>query len=226
MSNIRELFVELQNKLNPELEENQIACPKCKGLRLTLTIKENGNAFVTNCCNCHTGVVYECKYCKCLSKSNHCMCEASQNERHERLRTEHAECELKKFQKATKIDYNDYNGFFIVDDFAKTKEDFENYLYERIKDGYDVPNYAWATEPYVTIEHVDIVEIITDLANDNGYEDMASYLDLDSDLLFEAQNLIDKWVEKNKEALKYYEEINKVVMLDDIIDKFKKEIKA
>ena len=52
--NVKELMSELQSKVIIDVEEGQILCPDCKGLRFKYTEDENGG-FITNCTRCHNG---------------------------------------------------------------------------------------------------------------------------------------------------------------------------
>jgi hypothetical protein len=219
----RELMNQLTDKLILDLKENERLCPTCKGLRFIL-VERGNHSYIENCRDCHTGKVYVCKHCGNTSPTRHCDCEGVENER----RLEEKQKELERFNKAEKIKFNDYDGMFIFDEgHVLDKESFYNKIYDLIYYSEKYPTYIYATEKeYVSIG-VDLIEEITNRCNDNGYEDMDSYVDFDNDKLTQAQNLIDEWVgEQESVSYVYYEDHRKVVLLDKLIEEIKNKIKT
>lgn len=90
------------------------------------------------------------------------------------------------------------------------KEEFKSLYFEQ----FDKENTLSTVEAIEceTAFHVNLKTIITELADDNGYEEMSEQIDLGSDLLKEAQKLIDKWEEENSQALTNYYWSNKVLV--------------
>jgi hypothetical protein len=218
----RELINQLTDKLIINLKEDEQLCPTCKGLRFILV--ERGNqAYIESCKDCHTGKVYVCKYCGKTSPTGHCDCEGTKQERI----AEEDKKELERFNKAEKIKFKDYDGYFIFDDgHAIDKEDLAERIYELIYANEECPTYIYATtKDYVSI-NVDVVDQIRDNCAD-GYEDMDSYIDFSSDKLSEAQDLIDSWLEEQGERTAiYYEDYSRIVLLDELIEEIKNKIKS
>lgn len=213
----RELFSQLQSKLILDIAENEIICPDCLGLRFIL-IEQNDKGYIESCQKCYTGKVNVCNYCGQYSKML-CPCKQSREERDMIYHSKQAQKELEAYQKAEKISFNDYDGKFLLesDDYVKDKHDIEEWIFERLLDGLDVPDYLWATEsePVFTI---DLLDIISQNCED-GYEDMYDHLDTDNHLLSQAQNLISKWEKGQGESLNIYTiTYKKAVLMKDLVN--------
>jgi hypothetical protein len=218
----RELMSELQDKLIMSLETNEVKCPECKGLRFVLV--ENGDkGYIESCRRCHTGKLYICKHCG-KSYNSQCDCKASAEDRHNEFMIQQAEKEHANYTKAEKIAFEDYKGYFIIDeDHVKDKDDIMEWIKERLLDGEDVPDYLWETEPE-RVFSLDLRDIISDKC-ENGYEDMYSCLDTESTLLDKAQELIDKWDKEQGNSLNvYFESSRRAVIIKPVVDKIRSEI--
>ena len=216
----KELFAQLQNKLIIDLKENEILCPECKGLRFVLT-ESNGKGFVESCRHCYTGKLYVCKHCENCYKSR-CDCKESQDERDNEFRAKQAQKDFEAYQKAEKINHKEYDGYYMVgsDEHLKTQEDLETWIYDKLSDGEEVPEYLWAVEgtPHFS---VDLLDVINDKCED-GYEDMFDHLSTESPLLSQAQELINQWQEEQCEGLYIFNETYKrAVIIKDLVDEIK-----
>lgn len=219
----KELFMKLQNKLIIDLKENEVLCPECKGLRFVL-VESNEKAYIESCKRCYTGKLYICKYCGELYKSQ-CNCKEYHNARHEEFRLKQTQKDFEAYQKAEKIHYKDYDGKFILDDddYIKDIDDVAEWIYDKLSEGEEVPEYLWATiaTPHFSI---DLKDVISDKCED-GYEDMYSHLDIKSPLISQAQDLINQWEKDQGESLYIYTETyKKAVIIKDLIEEIKKEI--
>jgi hypothetical protein len=221
----KELFAQLQDRLIIDLKESEILCPKCKGLRFIL-VEKNNSVYIESCGHCYTGKLYVCKHCGEGTMSDHCNCQKATEERDMEFRTKQAQKEAEAFKNAEKIHYKDYKGYYILDDEEHVREDddLEEWIYEKLENGDDIPEYLWAVEgiPHVSI---DLLDVISDKCED-GYEDMYSCLDTNSHLLTEAQELIEKWENEQGDNLcTFYETYKKAVIIKDLVDEIRKEIK-
>ena len=218
----RDLFTQLQSKLIIDIKENEIVCPNCKGLRFVL-IEKSDKGYIESCQRCYAGKVNICKHCGNDSKLS-CQCGQSRRERDTIYCSAQAQKELDAYNQAEKISFNDYNGKFLLesDDYAKDKDDIEEWIYEELKDGKEVPGYLWATESEKVFS-IDLNEIISEKCED-GYEDMYDRLNTDSVLLAQAQQLISQWEKEQGESLKVYNlTYKKAVILKALVDEIKKE---
>jgi hypothetical protein len=216
------LFTQLQSKLVIHLEENEIICPECKGLRFVL-IEVETQSHIESCRRCYTGKLTMCKYCHNAYQS-FCMCQNSQKARSINCQSEYNKKNYQKFLKAEKINFKDYDGKFLLDgeEYVKDKEDLEEWIYDKLTNYEDVPDYLWATtsEP---VFNINLKEIVSDKCED-GYEDMYERLDMDSPLLSQAQELISQWEKEQGEYLYMYEkDYSRAVMLIDIINEIQEE---
>ena len=204
-------------KLFPDTTErikndNEEWCPKCNGLGL---IREN--KYIVGCTTCcGKGVI---KLCECGQKIDkpYTICKSCRDKKEQ-------EKEKERFEKAEKINYENYDGNFLWNDRVLDKEALEDELYTIIYGKKEPPIYVYATKEEKVFNFIDLVDIVADKCED-GYEDMDENFDYkDSDFL-KAQELVDKWLNKHEENLYcYYEDYNKVITLDEIIQKLKKEI--
>lgn len=219
----RELFTQLQSKLIIKLEANESICLSCKGLKFILVESDN-QAYIESCNHCYTGKLYVCKFCASTYKSQ-CNCHESYEERRNKFNTEQSKKESEAYNKADKISFKDYQGKFLLsgDDYVKNKDDIEEWIYERLIDNKDVPDYLWATKAE-QVFNIDLLDIISDKCED-GYEDMYSRLDTNSKLLVQAQELISKWEDEQGEMMHVYNENRKLaVIIKDIVEEIKLDI--
>jgi hypothetical protein len=167
-----------------------------------------------------------CKYCGTSNKS-WCQCKEANDERHNNWRIKQAKKDAEAFQKAEKINYKDYNGYYLFGstEYIKIQDDLEEWIYEKLHDGEDVPEYLWVVEgqPHFSI---DLLDVISDKCED-GYDDMYSQLSTESPLLIQAQELISQWEKEQGESLYIFNEnYKKAVIIKDLVEKIKEEIKS
>lgn len=220
----KELFSQLQDKLIINLSDNEVVCPECKGLRFVLN-EHNRKGYIESCRRCYTGKLYVCEYCEKLYRTQ-CDCTASHDERRNKFRMKQAQEELEAYQKADKISYKDYNGHYVFgnDERLKSQDDLEEWIYEKLKDGEDVPEYLWVVRglPHFTI---DLLDVINDKCED-GYEDMYDNLNTESPLLAQAQELLKQWENEQGERLYVFNETYAMaVIIKDLVEEIRKEIK-
>lgn len=218
--NVKELFEKLQESVILKLDEHEIRCPKCNGLRMVL-VQEGENSYIEQCGNCHTGKVSLCEYCGAENKSyGYCSCDESYKDRRKQEKIRHEE----QMDKAEVVSIKDYKGYLNLMYNEEQTVGVEYYTEEYI-DSFEptYPKRVFALKSE-QLFGLNIYDIISDKAED-GYEDMINYLDMESSLLSQAQELLDQWVEKNKESLKiYYEDRSKVVDLTELYDEAMKEM--
>lgn len=215
----QDLMNQLTDRLILGLKDNEVVCPTCKGLRFVLT-QRGKNAYIENCKDCYNGRNYICKHCGKLNKTDRCDCEGFREEK----RFEEDKKEQERYNKADKINYKDYDGYFLWNERAIDKDDLEEELYDIIYNGEEPPKYIYATVKDTINVGIDICDEISNNCSD-GYEDMIDNLDMDSEKLQQAQTLIDEWVAEQGSALDcYYEAHSRVVLLDEIIEELRKEV--
>lgn len=220
----RELYNQLQDRIITNLEDNQIVCPECKNLRFVY-IENNGTGHIETCRRCYNGRLYTCEFCGKNNKTSHCDCKESNEKRHNDFLLKRAVEESEHYKKAEKVHYTDYKGKYIINDYIKDQDNLEEWIYEKLFDGEDVPDYMWEVEgiPHMSI---DLLEVITDKCED-GYDDMYSHLNTKSPLLTQAQELINQWEREQGESLYVYgETYRKAVIIKDLVDKIRKEIES
>lgn len=207
-----DLFSELQNRLIIKTENNEIICPTCKGLRFKLV-----DSHIEQCRDCHTGIVYVCKHCSQHNSTNYCKCNAAYKEREEKYNREQAEKDRIAFEKAEKINYKDYSGYYLIDERLCEIDMLEEWIEESLKDGESVPEYMWAVEGEPCFS-INLIDIISDKCED-GYEDMYSHLDTNSEQLVQAQALIEEWEQQQGGSLYGYGETYKrAIIIKDLVD--------
>ncbi|GCD12890.1 hypothetical protein [Clostridium tagluense] len=224
----QELFDKITEKIIIKLEEGEITCPNCKGLKMIYTQKgEQG--LVHTCSECYTGKVFVCEYCGELNKTDLCQCVEAREKRQSIRNDEELKKKQIKFYTAKRIKFADYEGKFLTEDieFIQDSDEIYGRLYDQIK--YDkltdeeLPNFLWGTRPE-PVFNLDITEIICSKCED-GYEDMNSCLDMDSDDLSKAQAYLDKWYRAQGDSLNiYYEDFKVVVLLEDLIKEIRDDI--
>lgn len=220
----RDLFAQLQSKLIINLDENEILCPECKGLRFVL-VEGDDKAFIESCRRCYTGKVYVCKHCGKDNKTDYCYCKEAQHERDYNSHLKQSQKDSEHYQKAEKISWKDYNGYYLFgnDEHLKTSDDLEEWIYEKLMDEEDVPEYLWSVEgsPHVSIDLRDVISAKCE----DGYEDMYDYLNTDSPLIDQAQELINQWEKEQGDSLCVFDETyKKAVIIKDLVEQIRKEI--
>ena len=225
----QELFDEITKKIILPLEGNEIPCPTCKGLRFVYT-QAGDKGLVNTCPSCFNGKHYVCSHCGMDGIADHCGCDKAQDARRITQDKIQSEKEQKLFNKAEKIKFADYEGRFILDgsDTIQDSDNIVDWLHDKIKyDNYtdeELPKYLWSTkaEPAITI---DLDDIISSQCENDGYEDMYSYLSMDDVDLIKAQEYLNKWYKKQGDSINGYYENHKVaVLLDDLIKEIRGNI--
>jgi len=204
----KELFGEIKERIIVDLEENEVICEHCNGLKMKY-VESNGKGHVEYCNKCHNGKMRVCKHCGKLNSTSYCGC-----------RGEWSEKEYIRFSKAKKISYYDYDGKILMSERACDVSDIEDYLYDLIKNDENYPEYWWATEKDNFSLSVDLYDQI----NNNEFVD-SDWFDLDNewdDRLTQAQDLIDRWA--HDKAFDTYTETWKIAIdLKPLIKKIKEE---
>ena len=228
----QELFQELTSILIISLEENEIVCPTCKGLRFTYRKVNEKEGVIESCTDCYNGKLYVCKHCGKANKTNYCNCKEANKERKFEFQKKENKKEQKLFEKAKKIKFKNYDGKFILEDedFVKDSDDIEEWLYEQIKyenkTDEELPKYLWATNSTPVFD-LNLKDIINDeCENDNSYEDMYNCLDTEDEDLDKAQEYLDKWYQKQGDSVNvYYKDYDVAVLLDDVIKEIREDVK-
>lgn len=225
----QELMNETTDRLIIPLEDNEVVCPTCRGLRMIY--KQVGDkGYIETCKDCYNGKLYVCEHCGKQNKTDHCDCRDAQHERDVEFNLKQSKKEQQLFEKAKKVKFNDYNGYFILDgdEHIKDSDEIYDWLYDEIRyehaNDEDLPKYLWAASPEPVFS-LDLQDIIYDKCED-GYEDMYSHLDMNSEDLQKAQEYLDKWYKKQGDSVNTYSEDNTVaVLLDNVIKEIREEIK-
>ena len=220
----RELYNQIQERIIINLEEDEILCHNCKGMRF-IFVEENGKGYIESCKHCYNGRLYVCKHCGKENRSNYCDCKEAYKERHENFRIEQAKKDAEAYEKAEKISWKDYDGYYILDnsEHIKTQEDLEEWIFDKLHDEEDVPEYLWAIEGHTHLS-IDLKDVIYDKCED-GYEDMYDYLGTESSLISQAQELINQWEEEQGDNLCVFSETyKKAVIIKDLVETIKREI--
>jgi len=224
---MEELMSDLTDRLKLTVDSNEKLCPVCHGLRFIYTKNNNGDGgYIRNCRNCNSGKVYVCKHCGVENKSDYCNCEKSTKERDNAHKAKESKIRQERYEKANKVKFKDYKGYFFNDseDGMIDSDEFEDNLYYKIKDKEDYPTWVFGTTPEKCFS-VDIRDIISNECADVGYDDMSSCIDMGSELLTQAQDLINKWEELEGDRLNvYYTDYNTAIELDELIKEIKKQI--
>lgn len=226
---IQELMGELTDRLIIHIEGNEEICPTCHGLRFIFK-QEGDRGYIANCLDCYNGKVYICKFCGKKNKTDYCDCKEARAERDKEFNLRENKKDLERFQKAKKINFNDYNGFLFIPDNNErvyTVDEVYDWLCDRIKydklSDEDLPEFLWgaSSEP---VFGVNLEDIIYDKCEE-GYEDMDSCLNFNSESFKKAQEYIDKWYKEQGNAVNiYYENYNIAVLLKDVIKEIREKI--
>ena len=222
----RELYEQMQNRIVLNLQDDEIICPECKGMRFVY-VEENGKGYIDTCRRCYTGKLYVCKHCGEGYKTGYCHCKEASEERAMEFRMKQAKKDAEAFQKAEKIHYKDYAGKFIIDgsEYIKDIDDVGEWIYDLLTDGTEPPEYLWAVEKHQHIS-IDLKDVVSDKCED-GYEDMYSHLNTASPLISQAQELINQWEKEQGDSLCVFDETyRKAVIIKDLVEDIRKEIQS
>lgn len=213
-----ELFNILKQKLIIQLEDNEKLCPKCLGLKLNYV--QNGDfAYVEQCNSCYNGKVYKCEHCGKHSKTDFCHCLDACEQRGLVYEAKRKQIFEERLIKANVVKWDEYEGY--VGDYYSEERivDIGEYA-DQYLDNFDKdlsPKYIYGLFDTIYFD-IDLDDVIINQCED-GYEDMYSYLNTESPLLAEAQILIDRWKEENKQSLKIYDEdVNTIVDLSGLYE--------
>jgi len=220
----RELYTQLQERIIVDLKEDEILCPDCKGL-LFVFVENGEKGYINSCRRCYNGKLYLCKHCGKGNKTGQCDCKEAHEERSNAFSLKQSQKDFEAYQKAEKIDYKEYKGYYIVsdDEHLKEQDDLGEWIYEQLVDEHDVPEYLWAVEGTSHLS-IDLKDVISDKCED-GYEDMYSHLDTGSPLLLQAQELIDQWEKEQGDSLCVFNETHKkAVIIKDLVEEIRKEV--
>lgn len=151
----QELYAQLQDRIVVDLKEDEIACPECKGLRFVYVQKDD-TGYIETCRHCYTGKLFVCKHCGKTNKTDYCNCREAKEESDIKFHSKQAKENFKNYQRAEKINYKDYTGYYLIngDEHLKTQDDLEEWIYEQLSDGEDVPEYLWAVEKGISTVYI------------------------------------------------------------------------
>lgn len=207
-------------KLFPETthrtkRENDEWCPVCHGIGLV-----NKGSYVVGCLSCNgTGVT---KVCSCGQKTYNDVCSSC---RFKELQEQQMERERELFEKATKIPFKDYTGVFLWKERVIDGDALEEEIDSMLFDGEEPPDYLWGTEKHKVFSGIDLEEVVLSKCED-GYEDMGDYFNFQDESFLMAQKSLDLWLEKHDSATDiYYEDCKTAVLLDDLIEAIKQEVR-
>lgn len=191
-----------------KLKDNYKLCEYCNGLGL---YKRGEGLVGCNLCS-GTGQIELCQN-KCGNeKYKSCnVCENcfKRSEEEKRIKKEND-----IYEKAGKINYCDYDGKFLVDDTVKDKDDFKEWIFERLLEE-NLPKYVYGTKKE-KVMGINFKQVIEDEC-ENGYEEMGDRLDYTG--VEEIQIMIDRWIEGQGDAnYCYWEDYKVIVLLDDLIN--------
>ncbi len=215
--NWREELIKLFPETTQRIKgENDEWCSKCNGLGLI-----NKGNYIVGCSACNgRGIIKACECGELIDKPYYNTCSSCYSKK---LKEEQDQKDRERFEAATKIPFEDYDGLFLWNDRAITEEELEEELYSLIYDGEETPTYMWGTEKQKVFADIDLVEVVTDKCED-GYEDMASYFDYKDEYFVKAQNLLDIWLSKHSSVTDiYYEDYKTAVLLDKVINDIKQQ---
>jgi hypothetical protein len=220
----KELYGQLQSRIVVDLKENETLCPECKGMHFVYR-QEGNKGYINSCNHCYNGKVYVCKYCDKYNKTDYCDCKEASDERHINWELKQAEKDFNAYQKAEKINYKDYDGYYLLpcSEHLKEIDDVADWITDKLSDGVDVPEYLWAVEGQQHVS-IDLCDVISDKCDD-GYEDMFDYLNTDSPLLSQAQELINQWEKEQGDSLCVFTETyKKAVVIKDLVEEIRSEL--
>lgn len=225
--NTIELFDAFKNSFQfSDMEDNEVTCPDCGGTRLVYEQKDNKTAYINVCTHCCNGRLYKCKHCGELNSTDFCHCKDAIEERRIKYESERKEKKAKLFEKAEKILYKDYEGYFIWGDEAIYEDELGEKLYDVFYfDGEDtaIEPYIWATTKINDIR-IDIFELINNQVEYYFNENNFNY-ENDKGLI-KAQDIVDKWYKKEGSQFDTYcEDYNKAVLIGDLIDEVKQKVR-
>lgn len=222
---VRELYKQMQSQIILELQDDEIPCTECKGMRF-IYIEKDGKSHFEYCRRCYTGKLYVCRHCGEKNKTNYCNCKESREERSVKYRMQVTQKEIEAFKTAKKIHYKDYDGKFILkdSDYVKDLDGVAEWIEDLLREGEEPPEYLWATEKEPCFS-INLYDIIYDKCED-GYEYMYERLNTSSPLLKQAQKLITQWEEEQGDSLCVYHETSKAVIITDLVEEIRKEIQS
>lgn len=196
----KELFKQIHDAIILDLKEDEIPCPKCKGLRFYY-VEKNGKGYIETCRECHTGKLYICKYCEKPNKSDFCNCKIAQEKRY-------AKRDINHYEKAEKLTPKQYDGWVYSDGLGYNEGYFDSTdaLLEWCEDEeVEVPEFAFCcTEE----RHLLDIDSAIESMLEEAYEDARDYLKDEQELY----DFVKKWNAKQN-IISYYPDYKRVVVL-------------
>ena len=208
------LFPETTQRIKGEYDE---WCSTCNGIGLI-----NKGNYVVGCIACNGKGIK--KACKCGQKIGQPYYDTCSSCRSKEFKEQQEQKERALLEAATKIPFEDYEGLFLWNDRAITKEDLEEELYSLIYDGEETPAYIWGTTKQKVFTGIDLAELVSEKCED-GYEEMSSNFDYKDKDLVKAQELLNAWLAKHDSVTDIYcEDYKTAVLLDKVIEDIKQQI--
>lgn len=185
-------------------------CSVCNGVGLI-----NRGNYVVGCAGCNgEGII---KACECGQKIDRPYYDTCDSCRSKKFNEQQEQKDRDRFEAATKIPFEDYEGLFLWGDRVIAKEDLEEELYSLVYDGEEPPSYIWGTKKHKVFTDIDLTEVVINKCED-GYEDMSSYFNFKDDDFIKAQELINSWLAKHDSVTDiYYEDYKTAVLLDVLV---------
>ena len=198
----KELFKQIHDAIILDLKEDEIPCPKCKGLRFYY-VEENGKGYIETCRECHTGKLYICKHCQKGNKSDYCNCKKAWEER--TIKRDISYCE-----KAEKLFPIQYDGWVYFEGLGYNEGYFESVgeLIEYCEDeGIDVPDWVYCCKGE---RHLLDIDSAIESMLDEAYEDARDDLKDEKELY----DFVEKWNAKQN-ITSYYPDYKRIVVLKE-----------
>ena len=192
----------IQDKIILDLKEDEIPCPKCKGLRFYY-VEENGKSYIETCKECHTGKLYICKYCQKGNTSDYCNCKKAREERTIKRDISH-------YEKAEKLFPIQYDGWVYAEGLGYNEGYFESVgdLIEYCEDEcISVPDWVYCC---TEMNHALNIDSAIDSMLDEAHEDARDHLKDEKELY----DFIEKW-NARQNIISYYPDYKRVVVLSD-----------
>lgn len=199
---VKELFEQIQGAIILDLKENEIPCPKCKGLRFYY-VEKNGKGYIETCRECYAGKLYICKHCQKGSGSDYCSCEKAREERI-------IQRDISYYEKAEKLSPVQYDGWVYFEGLGHNEGYFEGVdeLIEYCEDEeIDMPDWVYCCKGE---RHLLDIDSAIESMVEEAYEDAREHLKDEKELY----DFVEKWNAKQN-IISYYPDYKRIVMLKD-----------